>query len=313
MSSFSPLKTAQQPLNLMKHSPKFHLTSTNDSPKNPVDIFTTTSSAINNSDTLINFIKQCYLPNEFGQTNLTACDKLKSELMAATKQEQLDFQSNQINSNQSNDDQSDEHVNNDQLNQSNHYNMSSSKLDDQKSITKLDSTNSSNFLSKLAKETSSNFANFSIEAILASRRKHLNELAHLSEPFSSQQLNAHLNTHLNHLQNYPQNYQQTLLQHQQQLFNHHTQSSTSTQPMLNLQLFNLAAAAAANGLTNNLDLKFHNSSHLPQLASSTTPSTTLSNGSSLSSETQSNLAMITNDSISKFTGNYFVYSFFFYC
>ena len=73
-------------------------------------------------------------------------------------------------------------------------------------------------------------------------------------------------------------------------------------------MFNLAAAAAANNL-NNLDTtKFHNSSlpnsaiHLPQLTASTTPSTTLSNGSSLSNETQSSLAMVNNDSINKFTG-----------
>ena len=299
----------------MKYSPKLTATNENSSSsKSSVDLFgASTNNFKPDGDTLINFIKQCYLPQgDFA----TASDKLKNELlMAAGKPDSTDDHY-----------QSGDPTKLAQLNQINRELNQSAQLDgamkstaarplDQQ-LTKLDSN--TNFLSKLAKETSSNFANFSIEAILASRRKHLTELAHLSDPFTAGQfnsqlngqLNTHLNTHLNHLQNYHQHYQQAnLIQQQQQ--SHLFHPTAANQPILNLhsQLFNLAAAA--NGLTNSLDSKLHNSStlqnhssiHLPHLTSST-PSTTLSNGSSLSNETQSSLAtMVNNDSINKFTGN----------
>lgn len=306
MSSFSPVKTAAQPLNLMKYSPKL-ANENSSSSKSPIDVFTTSSNNFkSDGDTLINFIRQCYLPSEL--TSLSASDKLKADLLMATNKPDSNDDNLSTNCQSKESNQKLNKINQiNELNKINETDESSNKNLDQQQSTKLDA-GSTHFLSKLAKETSSNFANFSIETILASRRKHLTELAHLSDPFTNNQLN--LNAHLNHLQNYHQHYQQTnlLQQQQQQLFNH-TPTSTNIQPILNLhsQLFNLAAA---NSLTNSLDSKFHHHSslqnsaiHLPQLTSSTTPSTTLSNGSSLSNETSSSLAMLANESINKFTGN----------
>ena len=353
------MKTAQQPLNLMQYAPK--LTCEN-SAKTSIDIFTPTSNSGTggqaDGDTLINFIRHCYLPTDLA--NLSASDKLKSELlMAANKAsdaaaDEKGCPAAETGKLHQPDEQrrikEDDQGELSRIKEPNKVNeLSSSSTpnppnqpDDrpckavEQQPTRLSDTNTS-FLSKLAKETSSNFANFSIEAILASRRKHLTELAHLSDPFANSQLiSSHLNSqlnsqlssqlsnqlnnqftnqlnvHLNHLQNYQHYQQANLLQHQQIFNRHPAPPPANSQPILNLhsQLFNLAAAAAVNGL----DSKFHNSPlpsslhnpgtfHLTQLTSSSTPSTTLSNGSSVSNETQSSLAMATNDPVNKFTGN----------